>query len=94
MSDKPVDCPVCKEHTESDAIASQGVLFSGMQAILDKDHATVQAVYESLTPWDAHVAITMLLTYAEDICFLTDQDLRECLVAMRQEVLSAQAELS
>lgn len=94
MSEQKPDCPVCKEHTESDAIASQGVLFSGMQAILDRDHATVQAVYDSLTPWDAHVAITLLLSYAEDICFLTDQDLPECLALMRQEVLSAQAELS
>lgn len=88
------DCPVCKEHTVADAAASQGILLAGMQAVLDRDHETIKDVYSTLTQWDAHVAITMLLMFVSDMCGLLGQDVRESLADMRRQVLSVQADQS
>lgn len=91
MSDS-VECPVCDKHTFADAAASQGVLLAGMQAVLDRDKETIQAVYDSLTQWDAHCAITMLLMFIHDLCQAYGHDVRESLHEMRLQVLNAQAE--
>lgn len=86
------ECPVCKGHNRHEALDSQGVILTGMQAMLDKDFQTVKDVFSTLTPWDAHCAITMLLYFVSDICALTGQDIRESVADMRQQVLNAQAQ--
>lgn len=90
MSDS-VECPVCDEHTFAEAAASQGLLLTGMQAVLDRDKETIKAVYDSLTPWDAHCAITMLLMFVGDLCLAYGQDVRQSLKEMRAQVTDAQA---
>lgn len=92
MSD--VECPVCKDRTRQDALESQSVLLTGMQAVLDRDDAQIKAVYSTLTAWDCHCAITMMLAFIADLCAVLGQDVRESLAEMRRQVQSAQAQES
>lgn len=93
MSDSDeVECPVCNRHSAIQAADSQGLLLTGMQAVLDRDKEQIEAVFSQLTAWDAHCAITMLLYFISDLCAVLGQDLRESLAEMRQQVTDAQAQ--
>lgn len=92
MSDSGPKCPVCKDRDQSDALASQNVLLMGMQAILDRDNQAIKDVYSTLTAWDAHCAITMMLGFIGDICMMLGEDVRESVADMRRQVQNAQAQ--
>lgn len=83
-------CPVCKNHTAEEAVTSQGVIITGIEAIMNRDDKTIEMVYESLSTYDAHVAITLLAQTLADICEMAGASMEQVLLQYRQD-LNAEA---
>ena len=59
MNELPT-CPVCHTRTKREALESQLVVWSGVEAIAEADSDKVQFIYENLTQYDGHTAISLL----------------------------------
>ena len=69
-SDEAPDCPICQRHSEQDSLNSQQVVFLGYKALLDNDDQLVETLYGELTPYDGHIAISLLLLAINDIALM------------------------
>ena len=85
-------CPVCDRHSDDEAIASQQVVMLGAKAILEADDRMVEDIFASLTPFDGHVAISMLLMAISDIALITGQPLSLLVDRYREQLTNAQQE--
>lgn len=68
-----VPCPVCATKTKREAMESQLLVLTGVEAIFNKDKSTVQAVFDSLTPYDGHTAISLLALEMADMFDMYNQ---------------------
>lgn len=89
QSDGTVGCPVCARHSVDDALASQGMILTGMKALVDQDDAIIEDVFSALTPYDGHTAISLCMMFVGDICMLTGTDPEEALSMLRQRLNEA-----
>jgi len=87
-----VKCPVCKQHTAADALQSEGVLLSGIEAMFAQDTAMIEQLYGNFTQYDTHVAITLLAQMYDELAYLMGVDVRDALRLFRADVNAAQAE--
>lgn len=51
---------MCREHGQVAALDSENVVLCAVEALLKGDIDTVQAIYDGMTSFDGHVAITLL----------------------------------
>lgn len=86
-----VHCPVCREHSMKDNLQAQGVVITGIKALLDGDEATIRNVFESLTPYDGHTAIGLSAALLHDLSLITNQSADEFLNHYRKMLNDAQA---
>lgn len=89
--EKHESCPVCHSHDRAANLSAQGMVLTGMKATLEGDYTTSAMLYETLTPWDAHVAIGLAAGFLHDLCLLTGTDLAGTLENYRQKINAAQA---
>lgn len=68
-----VPCPVCATKTKQEAMESQLLVLTGVEAIFNHDRETVKAVYDSLTPYDGHTAISLLALEMADMFDMYNQ---------------------
>jgi hypothetical protein len=92
-SSKELACPVCKTMNTEQALASQGVVVSGVEAMFKGDFDTVQAVFESASPYDTHIAIVLLADTIDDLCRLVYANPMEYLHDMREQLNAALAKV-
>lgn len=59
MNELPT-CPVCQTRTKRESLESQLFVWSGVEAIAKQDTELVQAIYNNITPYDGHTAISLL----------------------------------
>lgn len=62
-----VRCPVCDTHDEQSALEAEGVVLSGLKAMFDGDIDTISAVYRTISPFEGHVAITLLAHLLDEL---------------------------
>lgn len=84
-------CPVCDEHTEAEALNSQGLVFTGMKALFEADNATIKNVYDLMTPYDGHTAIGLAAALLHDIAVVLHGDPLQFIESYQQGLNSAQA---
>lgn len=84
-------CPVCATRTQADGNASGGLILTALNAVLDNDNETIQYCYEQFTPFDAHIAVTLLLVTMNDLCRLVGVNLRIVLDDYRRRLNASQA---
>ena len=88
--DQVPGCPVCRKHTDIEAVASQQVIFLGMKAMLELDHQMVLDVFENLSPYDGHIAISLLLMALGDISMMTGVPVEAMVERYRENLTNAQ----
>lgn len=88
--DKPPACPVCARHTDSDAIASQQVIFMGLNAMIGRDNQMVEDVFTNLSNYDGHVAISLLALALGDISMMTGIPMQAMVDKYRENLTNAQ----
>lgn len=88
--DRP-QCPVCREHTQKDSLAAQGLVLSGVQAMFAADESKIKDVYACLTAYDGHIAITLLALYMQDLSMITGIPAELVLEKYREHINDAQA---
>lgn len=79
-----VTCAVCLRHTRADALAAQGVVLTGVEALLHGDNATMEAINSSMTRFIAHTAISLYAQLIEDIAYNLGADLDDLLAQYRR----------
>lgn len=87
MSNQDVQCPVCRQHNEQEALESELVFFTGVESILKQDTALVEQTYEGLTKYDAHTAITLYAILLADTAYFMGQDALTIIQDARKTVL-------
>lgn len=83
--DRPL-CPVCLKHSQRDALEAEGLIISGIKAFLDMDVESTQLVYEQLTGWHAHVAISLYALLVADMAEAFHTDVDETLDEWRSRI--------
>jgi hypothetical protein len=63
-----VMCPVCQTHTKQDALMSQGMVLSGAKAYMTADRELSADVFDSMSKYDGHTAVTMFALAVIDLC--------------------------
>lgn len=86
-----IGCPVCSEHTTEEALQSQGVVLTGVEALLNKDDALIRDVSAMMTDYDAHTAVSLLAMAFLDMCRLTGSSVEDAINHYRQLLNAAQA---
>lgn len=89
--DEEVHCPVCREHTMSDNLQSQGLILSGMKALFESDEPTITNIFNVLTPYDGHTAIGLAAAFLHDLCLMIGAEPKQWLDAYREGLNHAQA---
>lgn len=87
-----VGCPVCKAHPKAEALDSQGLVLTAIEALFKRDHQAINDLYSVFTPWDTHVAITMLAYYMVDFCKLLGIPVQAYVSATRKVLSEKQAQ--
>ena len=59
MSEEP-ECPACLLYSDDDATDSELLVVTATKAMLEDDRQTILDCMTSSTPYDFHVAVTML----------------------------------
>ena len=70
--DPDIECPVCATKTDRERWEAEGLILTGVQAIIERDTPTVQAVYDQLTAFEGHAAISLYALLFSDMCELTN----------------------
>lgn len=85
-------CPVCAEHDIAEHVAAQGLILTGVRALFEADDETIRAVRDSMTQYDAHVAVSLVAAFLHDLAVITGSDLDLVLNNYRANLNAAQAE--
>ena len=93
MTASEPNCPVCKAHTREEALQSDGVVLTGVEAILGQSDDLVTDVYKSLTPYDGHTAITWIAQLLLLLESLTGADAHDMLKKHRKHLNEATGHL-
>lgn len=86
------ECPVCLQHNKQEALQSQGIVLSGIEAMFNKDRVMIEALYGSFTPYDCHTAISLYAQLVDEISFMTGRDPLALLASIRADINAAQTE--
>lgn len=85
MSEVP--CPVCATKTKREALESQLFVWAGVEAIANQDIEQVKAIYNTITPYDGHTAITLLAGQLGDMFdMIGNVDVKATLANYRKHV--------
>jgi len=89
MSTPGSTCPVCAEHSEEERLESCLLTLNGAEAILKGDSATVKDIFQIITPYDGHTAITLYASMLLDMCEAFGADAEMTLDVNKQRVREA-----
>jgi hypothetical protein len=79
-------CPVCKDVSGPDIVASAGLVITGLKALADRDLITIQNVYDAGTAYDFHLCITILFNLLVNVAEATGSDINEYLSEARADI--------
>lgn len=79
-------CPVCSTHTRDEALASQGFVLTGVEAIMQGHGEIVTDVYNTLEKYDGHTAITLLAMAFADLAMITGVDPIDAIAQFRRQL--------
>ena len=86
MTDEEITCPVCSDHSQEDATTSEGIVLTGVKAIVNGDTETIELLQSTLTLFDAHTAISILADIFIDIAEIFSADVNAILDHFRKQL--------
>lgn len=84
-----VGCPVCATHTQKDALESEALVLSAVEALFRADGEQILAIQASLMPYDFHSAVGLYAKSILDICNLVEVTPAETLKQYRLRINEA-----
>lgn len=76
-------CPVCKDHSADENVGARGAVTSGAIALLEQDFDKMRDLHSVLTPYDAHMAITLYALAVYDMCAMLGGGVKEAIKALQ-----------
>jgi hypothetical protein len=82
----PELCPVCQNKTLLESLEAEGLVLTGVKAILDQDAPTIVDVMKVSDQYTAHTAISLYAKSLYDISEIIGADWRVILETFREQV--------
>jgi hypothetical protein len=85
-------CPVCAKFTQDESSAAELSVIAGVKAMLERDNDAVLNLFETASPYDAHVAVSLYMYMLNDLCWAFGYDVYKVLDHYRRVVLQRYAQ--
>lgn len=87
-------CPLCKGHTRREALESQGVVLSAVEAFIKRDDKAILAIDSIMSSYDTHCAISLYALAYMEIAGAIGVDPMDMIAKERNHINAKLAELS